>query len=364
LAVDSTASFVRRLAARILGPLRRRPPRLVAGLPEGLSQTVLDAVCREHLRAGLASVSHHHLSAWKASGSYRLYLRLTDGKQRTLIFKRADYSASQIPALTDFPARPGLPEYHVYAHGAEILGASLPAVYRCEVVVPGERYDYVLEDLGDRYRVAAGLDDMLESARQLPALHATIGRFVDASGTEGLVRFDGDFWERLVAYAARSLDRWFEREPGDAVGTLRKRWTQLNEVRGEIAAAMGPAVPIHGDYNVSNILVRTGRADRLKILDWEWAGIGWPHADLASLAKGSDEATERRLVEVYAAAEGRRSVDEHWRLYQWSQLERGVLDAAFLAAQGLDATHASKLDLAWCVDNSARIVLDKLGHLS
>jgi hypothetical protein len=81
------------------------------------------------------------------------------------------------------------------------------------------------------------------------------------------------------------------------------------------------------------------------------------------LLKGEDELLERRAVSEFARGEQSLSLEDHWRTYQWCQIERGILDAAFLSSQEMGSAGAAKLDLHWCVENSARIVLRKYREL-
>jgi thiamine kinase-like enzyme len=71
----------------------------------------------------------------------------------------------------------------------------------------------------------------------------------------------------------------------------------------------------------------------VKVVDWEWAGIGVPHADLASLLKCVSPDDERMALETFSRGSGQLSAEEHLRLFRWCQLERRLLDAGFIARQ-------------------------------
>ena len=69
-----------------------------------------------------------------------------------------------------------------------------------------------------------------------------------------------------------------------------------------ITAALGGRrlAPCHNDLLPGN-LVRECTADRIMIVDWEYAGMGHPFFDLGNLSvnNGFDEATDERLLSAY-----------------------------------------------------------------
>jgi thiamine kinase-like enzyme len=74
---------------------------------------------------------------------------------------------------------------------------------------------------------------------------------------------------------------------------------------------------------------------QLKVADWEWAGVGLPHADLGALVKSVRREDHAAPLQVFLEEDRRLEPEQHWRLFHWCQLERRLLDAAFLAKQQL-----------------------------
>jgi thiamine kinase-like enzyme len=60
---------------------------------------------------------------------------------------------------------------------------------------------------------------------------------------------------------------------------------------------------VHGDFNASNILVtRSPAGTRIRIIDWETAGVGPGLLDLASLMSGRLPDTHRaQMIDAYRA---------------------------------------------------------------
>jgi thiamine kinase-like enzyme len=93
-------------------------------------------------------------------------------------------------------------------------------------------------------------------------------------------------------------------------GELPGAYEQARELAARIAAAIGGdrLAPCHNDLLPGN-LVRERTADRIMIVDWEYAGMGHPFFDLGNLSinNGFDEDTDERLLGAYhGAAPSRR----------------------------------------------------------
>jgi aminoglycoside phosphotransferase (APT) family kinase protein len=87
-------------------------------------------------------------------------------------------------------------------------------------------------------------------------------------------------WARRARFsqAAYSTARG-ERDP------LAPLWRRYRMVADRLAAM--PKTLVHGDFNAANILVtRTAAGIRIRIIDWEMAGVGPGLIDLASLISG------------------------------------------------------------------------------
>jgi thiamine kinase-like enzyme len=91
------------------------------------------------------------------------------------------------------------------------------------------------------------------------------------------------------------------------------------------------------------------------MVDWEWAGVGLPHADIAALVKSVRQEDHLALLQAFVEEDRRVDAERHWRLFHWGQLERRLLDAAFLAKLEMESSER----LSWRADisHSAREVL-------
>ncbi len=98
-------------------------------------------------------------------------------------------------------------------------------------------------------------------------------------------------WQRVARYRATAVRRQMALPPG---------FDEVSAAAARISAALGPrpSAPCHNDLLTANFL---HDGQRLRILDWEYAGQGDPFFDLANLASnnGFDEAGEERLLEAY-----------------------------------------------------------------
>jgi hypothetical protein len=86
-----------------------------------------------------------------------------------------------------------------------------------------------------------------------------------------------------------------------------------------------------------NLLAHRDDERRLKVLDWEWAGIGLPHADLAALAMSLPREDRPALVQAFVEEDRHLDAEQHRRLFHWGQLQRCLLDAARLARKQLQS---------------------------
>jgi len=105
-------------------------------------------------------------------------------------------------------------------------------------------------------------------------------------------------WERVDAYRAIALRHGMPLPLG---------FQEVDLAADRICEALGarPSVPCHNDLLTANFL---HDGERLRILDWEYAGMGDPYFDLANLAANNEfgEADEVRLLSAYhGAAPGR-----------------------------------------------------------
>jgi len=362
---------LRRVFISGLRSLRRRrqrkaPPVPIEGVAEGITFETLNEVCLQYLGEPLVRVAHLHLSGWKSAGSYRLLLWTEGGHQWRLIYKNAIYTMDQIPALAKLPVAPGPPEYLLYSNAGGTLIRYLPAVYLCSEVIPGRHYQYLLEDVGQEYRKDTRIEAVLRTVAALPVIHRALDEWSRTVDQDRLLRYGYEFSAAFQEYARETLERYARWTANEAVSEVCRLWPRVVEVYlREEFHDLQTSCPIHGDFNPANVLVHQEDPDQIKLVDWEWLGLGVPHADLASLLGGRDPEVEQRALAIFFEQDDQLSLDEHRRLYQWCKLERGLLNAAFCAAQFMGhPTLATELSLPRVVDNAARRVLRMVQELA
>lgn len=314
--------------------------RRFPGLPPGLDVSTVNDLCLEHLGEPLRRASYTHASGWKALGAYGLLLRGAGGSTWRLIYKDAEYSSEQIPALGGLPLRPGPPEYLVYNQPHGPLADYLPTVYSCIEVVPGRHYRYLLEDLREEYQRlstftgAIHAENVVQAVRQLPTLYGALEACCAKASPAQMLDFGTEFSTGLLGYARRNLEQSGESSSDETVSRVLGRWAQLSEVylRPGLHEDQSGQL-IHGDCHTGHIYVRRDQPAQIKVIDWEWAGRGRPHYDLAALLESTKATIEEEALASYADQQGQISLAEHKLRYEWCQMQRGLLTAAFLARQ-------------------------------
>jgi len=334
------------------------------GRPAGLSSDQLHDACDRAFGASPIEVSHQHVSGWKETGAYRLFVRTEDGARHTLVFKNDVFNTTVNPALDGFPMPPGPPEYGVYRETDGPLQKYLPRVFLCEEAIPGRHYRYVLEDLRYDYRRTRGPKDILRIIEELPAFHRALrAQWPTANTNEFLLKYRASL-DALLTYYRQGLSTYAETIDDPALTEVLEQWSDIERTylhdRFQNPRALNP---IHGDPNVTNVH-RAKKSNAIKFVDWEWAGAHLMHADLASVLKGTDPDLEKRGVSIFAERNEALSADEHWALYHYCQMERGLLDASYVASIELNSSHQAQFDLRAYVHGASRRVLRSLREVS
>jgi Phosphotransferase enzyme family len=359
-------SAIRRPVTRLVRSLRRRAfgPRAVEGAPPGLPAEVLDALCLEHLGHGLEQCSHLHLSSWKPRGTYRLHITAGGGRSWRLIFKDELYATDLIPALGDLPILPGPPEFAIYGLKEPRLEPFLPKVYWRREVKAGRHFQYIMGDLEGAFeRMRKERGQLVLAARALLQFQQALKGAFERGPHPYLIRYDGTYSGKLIDYVARSLEAYRAGRQVGSVDELCRSWQRVARAHGrDEFQEPGLRGPIHGDYNRSNVHLQASGPALAKVVDWEWAGIGLPHADLAALLKLVSPEDERAVLEVFISGSPGLDAEAHWRTFRWCQLERRLMDAGFLARQQM----ASPRRVRWLegyIDRAAADVLRTVGRL-
>jgi Phosphotransferase enzyme family len=328
---------LRRAVRYVRRRIGRERIQRIEGPPTALSFDTLDALCRERGRGGLKRCAHLHLSGWKSRGTYRLELDTETGTRWQVIFKDECYRPELIPALQGLPVSPGPPEAMLYRLRTAALARFLPQLLWFREIEPGCHFQYLLEDLAETHAILRPeTADHIDATRGLLLIHKVLRGAFDAKYPDGLIRYDRRYSERLLDYALGNLADYRARTADVAVAALLARWRQVAQVhqRDEYYDD-NLRVPIHGDYNNSNIHARLDNPSQLKVVDWEWGGVGLPHADLAALVKTVRREDHLMLLQLFVEEDRQLEPEQHQRLFHWCQLERRLLDAAFLARQQL-----------------------------
>jgi len=334
---------------RAAGRWRRRPRR---GLPPGLGWGAFERAARQVSERSVRSVRHVGLRTWKRAGTYTITFRLSDGAERSLVYKRASYSLDEIPANRDLPVRQGPPEYRIAGLEDGPLTRFLPRTYWRRSRPDERSFEYLFEDLAREH------EQLVSHQRRAPissvgeplaAMHRALREQFPGRGEPAFIDFTGDYSRRLWEYALAALSAC-------GAATVEPAVERLLERRDEVAAVFldpsfevdRPTQAIHGDCNGTNLWVRPGDgATTLKAVDWEWAGYGLPHADLISILKWRPAQDKRELLARYCAAAGRSDVEGEMRWLRRANMERALLDAGFLARQHLDPARSQPWFMRW-----------------
>lgn len=349
----------RRGVSKFLNSIPRNS--FVHGVPEGLQFDELNELCLDYIKHPLKDVSYYHLSGWKKSNTFRLLLETEKGDKWSLIYKNALYRQDIIPALDNFPINPGPPEYTIYSKAEGEITKYLPTIYRCCEIHAGSHYMYLMQDLNANYRPARGKRDILCITAELTKLYDIFGEY--RFDEDSLILYNRELSTRLQAYIIDNLERYASATNSKAVIAVCTNWQKISSLYEEKYNNSGLSSIIHGDSNLANILVHNKYGDRIKFIDWEWAGIGLPHQDLASLLKRAKPNIEEAALEIYSNNNHTLSLDEHKRLFEVCQLERGLIDSAFFASQSANSTNRTKIDLMGYIEDSAARVVSAYNKL-
>ncbi|MEX2624543.1 MAG: phosphotransferase [Acidimicrobiia bacterium] len=309
---------------------RRRKP----GLPDVITAEELDSLCRRQWRKPLAATWHAPISSWKGSSAAFLWLHLEGGHTERVILKATLYSEDHNRASEDFPLRPGAPEFWIYGTAAPVLRQYLAD---CLFVIrrSGARsFVYVLEDLTVKYGKPPRTGGWQPGVLRMHDLHAALGEAAATHGSESLLNYDGSFGQELMDYAQNAIARFRDTANSSVAREVVDDWSRLSGCY--LSAEFDtPQLyrPIHGDYNTGNLFYSRGESGQLKVVDWEWAGIGLPHLDLASYLRDAPPEVTKWAIEDLARREPDLSVRTHERLLLRCSLERAVWDASLLANQ-------------------------------
>ncbi len=312
---------------------------ITPGIPSGVDAELLDQLILRHTGGRIARVSRQLLSNWKP-GTYRLILESDRRSRWSVIFKDANYGHDVVPAQRDLPVLLGAPEFRVLSTNGGPLAGFLPTVYHAAQVGDQQHFRYYLEDLEPNWYRPTIARDLHAVVACLPGFHQALNSSIAVDDAPELIEYDEAYSVAVREYCNARVEHYLARRPSEGVEAIWQAWPEMNAVHAEGAPSRSVGTRIvHGDFNNANLnLARTNRR-KLKAVDWEWAGFGFPHIDLASIAKGAPPDVQYRLVEAYANLEPQLSLTEHDRMFQWCRLQDAIRDAGYVAAQVLDSEH-------------------------
>lgn len=315
------------------GRVKCTPSGATLGPPPGTPWANIAKRLEDILGARIRSVAHRPISGWKSAGAVRLWLQLDDNVWRTLVLKRLDYTMAALPAAQILPFDISQTERIIFAHadrdqqfiarplvilGPDDLQQSSTALVVMEDLAPAWRRPRVHHDYS---LVIARLDRIHESMAQVATGHAK---------ELPLIRYDRHLAVPLAELFERNLMAELSSLEDPGVLRLLARWPDIKEILTRLPLPEVPAAYVHGDFVPAHIFMRWLPTPRLRLIDFEWLGIGPPHADLASLLKRARPSIERIGLRLYSAQHREFSPGEHRVLYEWCQLCRGILDAVYL----------------------------------
>ena len=329
--------------------------RYKRGYPEGFPREEFKDLMKLRWGGGPTRTYFRHLSGWKRSGTFRLVFIAEGGGQGSLIFKNSIYTKESIAALEGLPIVPGPPEYAIHAGGSKKITPYLPETYWCQEVQTGKHYQYLLEDVSPNYVYDSRDNTILSICNQLPSIQEKLSNSMDSHLESVFLNFDQDFSARLFLYAVDNLKKLHKvrkvenlREFLDGSDRISSTYFSLMK---EVYIAEGIG-PIHGDLNPSNVFRHRSANAKFKLIDWEWAGIGLRHSDLASLLKTATPEIEKLGLIAYDKAARARNLTGSRRTYLWCKFQRGLFDAAFFAKQALNESVRTRINLEYKIDRA------------
>lgn len=169
-----------------------------------------------------------------------------------------------------------------------------------------------------------------EAASQLARLHEWGESRVEDLPDGALARWDDATMHMSWARRARRAQAEHCRATGVGRDPLAPLWRRYQVVADRLAEM--PKTLVHGDFNASNILVMPAAdGKRIRVIDWETAGVGPGLIDLASLISGRLPAAQRiAMVAAYRASLGGSrlgalSTDDFNDALSWCRLALAVM---------------------------------------
>ncbi len=249
-------------------------------------------------------------SGWRASASLD-DLRILPGGNSSIVYEArwretpGEYARTVVkiapPGLAPVRNRDMLRQGRVISALSSVAGVRVPELLFTDLgappeippfivtnFLPGECYEPILDAAKDPRPHDEVRTRALGAARMLAALHST-----PADALRGLDAPDSAEPEHAVTLADE-IDRW-TRALNTVDDDARVGYRECAEALHASMPAPVPAVVVHGDYRLGNMLCADGRVHA--IIDWELWARSDPRIDLAWFLFFTDEAEHAAVLE-------------------------------------------------------------------
>ncbi len=328
-----------------------------AGAPAAADPVKIREVGTALLSTPMEGVFHTAINGYKTNSVFVVYVEGRGSDRASFVFKDVNLADEAYPAIKGFPGDVGLPESSLYASANEEIRSFMPSLYALEEIAPDTHFHYYLQDLSADYRTGFDEADDLRATDSILAVSSALTSWMANGYHVNLIQYDRTFPEAFLEYSKDALTRFFERTGDQSTNVLLGSWGHIAEAYQENTPSSADAA-VHGDFRRGNVFHHRRDPSVVKLVDWEFAGHGWIHNDLASTLKLS---SWNAIEEVLGRISGRdqsRSFEEHKRLFLRCRLERGLLDASLVANQRLALSGSPSMS-----SGHAMLVLDSLARL-
>jgi len=320
---QATQQFVERAALR-----RRRKE----GPPQDVPVEALNDMCWNQWNISPQSMWHAPIHSWKAASAYFVWLDLGGGRVERVVLKTAPATPRQYLEAARFPVTPGPPEFWIYNTAAPILSRHLAECLLATRLEERGTFLYVLEDLTTDHRKPPEVVGWRPGASHLEDLHAALTAAAERYGDHALIKYDRTFSESLLSHGEESLRRLHEITRNASALAVLDDWTTVSDLYMSSEFDLPELhTCVHGDYNTGNVFVAKDDATRVKVVDWEWAGLGLPHMDLASYLRSAPTDVVKAVLSAHSQRHDSIPASLHGRLFWRCALERSIWDASLFS---------------------------------
>ncbi len=316
------------------------------GLPGNFDDSIVKKICYDHFQSEVISIKFQKLSGWKKTGTYRLFITLKNTQRKQLIYRHCGYNYDDFPALKGYPIKLGPVEFVIGNVTNQSINDFLPTTLWSNHD-KNDVYRYLIEDLSiSGYKTKSALDESI--VHYLISLNQALNN--SDLDKNIFPKYDENYSQNLIAY----ISALWEKSWGEKYNLPYQKFRKISEVYLEIASHEKRSNLIHGDFNGSNILFKNkdGR-NLLKIVDWEWAGLGIIHSDLAAYYKNANNPYLNASLNELAKLQPLESYEYHYKWMYWALIDRAFLDMSYMIAQRKRAIKYSTFNIDAFINESA-----------